>query len=108
MILCSRPGRNRMKDRRGTMIPALAVTLVVVVPFLGFAIDIGMLAIAKTQLQHAADLASLTAARTLNGTPTTNYNQANATTNAQNVLSYNTVLTQAIQSAQLTLTYGTY
>jgi uncharacterized membrane protein len=35
--------------------------------FMALAIDVGMLTIAKTQAQNAADLAALTAARTLNG-----------------------------------------
>ena len=35
-----------------------------------------MVAIAKTQAQHAADLAALTAAHSLNGNATSNYNQS--------------------------------
>ena len=66
------------------MLPALAVTIVAMVGFLALAIDLGMLAVAKTQAQNAADLASLAAARTLNGNSTGNYNQSAATTNAQN------------------------
>ena len=61
-----------------------------------------MLAIAKTQAQQAADLAALTAARTLNGNSTSTYNQSAATTNAQNILTYNVILGQSIQSSQLT------
>jgi Flp pilus assembly protein TadG len=87
----------------------LALTLVVLVGFLGLAIDLGMLAIAKTQTQQAADLAALTAARTLNGDPTTTYNNAAATSNAQNILTYNYILAKSIQPAQqLTLTFGSY
>jgi hypothetical protein len=67
-----------------------------------------MLAVAKTQAQQAADLAALVAARTVNGNVATNYNQAAATTNAQNVLIYNVILGQAIQSSQLQLSYGSY
>ena len=44
--------------------------MMVLVGFLALAIDLGMLAIAKTQVQQAADLAALTAARTLNGNAT--------------------------------------
>ena len=67
------------------------------VGFLALAIDLGMLAIAKTQVQQAADLAALTAVRTLNGNSTNNYNQSAATTNAQNVVTYNAILGQSIQ-----------
>jgi Flp pilus assembly protein TadG len=96
------------RARRGTIVPLLALSLVALVGFLALAIDIGMLAVAKTQAQQAADLACLTAARTLNGDPTNNYNQATATSNAQAILSYNVILNQQIQSSQLQLTYGSY
>ncbi len=96
------------RARRGTILPLLALCLVCLIGFLALAIDIGMLAVAKTQAQQAADLAALVAARTLNGDPTVNYNQANATTNAQNILTYNVILNKYIQPSQLTLTYGSY
>jgi hypothetical protein len=94
--------------RRGTVVPLLAMTIVALVAFLALAIDLGMLAVAKAQAQQSADLAALTAARTVNGTATGNYNQAAATTNAQNILSHNVILAQAIASSQLQLTYGSY
>jgi Flp pilus assembly protein TadG len=86
----------------------LALIIVALLGFLGLAIDIGMLAIAKTQAQNAADLAALTAARTLNGNSATTYNSANATTNAQNLLTWNVILGQSIQSSQLTIAHGSY
>jgi Flp pilus assembly protein TadG len=108
MILSkSTTGRNS-GPRQGTIVCLLALTLVALISFLALAIDLGMLATARTQAQHAADLAALTAARTVNGDSSNNYNQANATTNAQNVLSYNFILTQKITSSQLTLTYGSF
>jgi Flp pilus assembly protein TadG len=94
--------------RRGTVAALLALTMVILVGFLGLAIDLGMLAIAKTQAQNAADVAALTASRTVNGDSTNTYNQSAATTNAQNILSYNNILGQTISSSQLTLTYGSY
>ncbi len=94
--------------RRGTVLPLLAVTLVALISFVALAVDLGMITIAKAQAQNAADLATLTAARTLSGDPTSSYNQSTATTNAQNILSYNNILGQAIQSSQLQLSYGTY
>ena len=47
---------------RGIILPLLAIVIVALVGFLALAIDLGMLAIAKTQAQQAADLAALTAA----------------------------------------------
>jgi hypothetical protein len=78
------------------------------VGFLALGIDLGMLVIARSQAQNVADLASLTAARTLTGDPTTGYNQTAATTNAQYMVGCNNLLGQAVQSSQLQLTYGTY
>ncbi len=98
----------RSSCRRGTVLPLLAVTLVALISFVALAVDLGMITIAKAQAQNAADLATLTAARTLSGDPTSNYNQSAATTNAQNILSFNNILGQAIQSSQLQLSYGTY
>ena len=99
---------NARPVRRGTVVPLLALTIVALVGFLALAIDLGMLAVAKAQAQQAADLAALTAARTVNGNPTGNYNQTAATTNGQNILTHNVILAQAIQSSQLQLTYGSY
>ncbi len=94
--------------RRGIILPLLAIMIVVMVGFLALAIDLGMLAIAKTQVQQAADLAALTAMRTLNGNSSINYNQTAATTNAQNVVTYNTILGTSLQSSALQLTFGSY
>ncbi len=88
--------------------PILALTLVLMIGFLALAIDVGLLMIAKSQAQQAADVAALTAARTINGNSSNNYNESAATTNAQNVLTYNTVLGQSIKSSQLQLSYGSY
>jgi len=78
------------------------------VGFLALSIDLGMLAIARTQVQQAADLTALTAMRTMNGNSSINYNQSAATTNAQNVVTYNSILGQSLQSSQLQLTFGSY
>jgi Flp pilus assembly protein TadG len=108
MMLSTHPFVHRPGCRRGTIVCLLAVTMVLLIGFLGLAIDLGMLATAKTQVQNAADLAALTAARTLNGNSTNNYNQTAATTNGQNILTYNAILGQSIQTSQLQLTYGSY
>jgi hypothetical protein len=94
--------------RRGIILPLLAIVIVAMVGFLALAIDLGMLAVAKTQVQQAADLAALTAMRTLNGNSTINYNQSAATTNAQIVVTYNTILGTSLQASQLQLTFGSY
>ena len=82
MMITTRRFVSRTARRRGTVIALLALTIVALVAFLGLAIDLGMIALAKTQAQNAADLAALTAARTMNGDAGTTYNQSGATTNA--------------------------
>jgi Flp pilus assembly protein TadG len=99
---------GRATRRRGTVVSLMALCIVALLAFLGMAIDLGMLAIAKAQAQNAADLASLTAARTLSGDSSNTYNYAQATTNAQNILTHNVILGQTIQSGQLSLSYGSY
>jgi len=99
---------GRPASRRGIILPMLALVIVVMVAFLALAIDLGMLAIAKTQVQQSADLAALTAMRTMNGNSSINYNQSAATTNAQNVVTYNSVLGKTLTSSQLALTFGSY
>ncbi len=99
---------GRPATRRGTVLPFLAITVVGLVGFLALAIDLGMVAIAKTQTQLAADLAALTAARTVNGDASIGYNQSKATTNAQHILTYNVIMGKAIQASQLQLSFGSY
>src|SRR5208337_5018194 len=108
MVISALSFVGRPRHRRGTVLPLVALTIVAQLSFLALAIDLGMVAISKTQAQQAADLVALTAARSLNGSATGNYNQSGATTNAQNILSYNRVLGQPIQASQLQLTYGSY
>ncbi len=101
--------KSSAATRQGTVVSLLAITIVGLIAFLGLAIDLGMLAIAKTQAQQAADLAALTAARTVNGDSTTTYNNAAATTNAQNILTFNQILGQAVNPTHaLTISYGSY
>ena len=99
---------DRPRHRPGTVLPLVALTIVAQLSFLALAIDLGMMAISKTQAQQAADLVALTAARSLNGSPASNYNQNLATTNGQNILTHNRVLGKSIASSQLQLTFGSY
>ncbi|HLW68535.1 MAG TPA: TadE/TadG family type IV pilus assembly protein [Gemmataceae bacterium] len=108
MIAKHRSMAANASRRKGTILPLLVMTITVLIGFLALAIDIGMLVMAKSQAQNAADVASLTAARTLVGDPSVNYNQSLATSNAQAILTYNNILGVKVGSAQLTMTYGTY
>jgi Flp pilus assembly protein TadG len=109
---------NAGHARAGAILPMVALLMIPCLGFLALAIDLGILAVANTQAQQAADLAALTAARSLTGT--TGSNQSLATTNAANILSYNVIYGQPLvtapmstsgyiaTSSQLTLNYGTY
>ena len=93
-------------SRRGTIMPLLVITLVSLAALVALAVDIGMIAVARTQCQNAADAAAMTGARTLNGDTASNNNasqaQANATANAE----ANSVLGQPIQSNQVAIQIG--
>ncbi len=81
-------------SRRGTVLPLVAVSLVGLLGFVALAIDLGIVMVAKTQLQNAADAAAFAAARTLTGG--TNPNTSQATANGQSVAAANSVLGASI------------
>src|SRR6185312_11063434 len=58
------------KPRRGTVLPMLAVSLIGLFSFVGLAIDLGLLALARTNCQNAADIAALAGTRQLNNNVT--------------------------------------
>ncbi len=87
MYRSQRPAR-----RPGTILPVFAICLVVLVGFLALGIDVGMMALARTQAQNAADCAALAAARTLSGDPATNNNVANCDPAARRMVSANKLL----------------
>ena len=56
--------------RRGTVLPMLAVCLIGLCGFTALAVDLGILAVARTESQNGADIAALIGCRTLNNKPT--------------------------------------
>jgi Flp pilus assembly protein TadG len=97
---------NARQRRRGTILPMLAICLVVICGFVALGIDIGLVAAAKTDCQNAADAASMTGTRDLDGSQ--NGNVAGATSKALAIAMANQVLGQNIQAADVTLTAGAY
>lgn len=69
--------RNPAGRERGAVAIAVALSMVVLLGFLGIVIDLGRLFIVKTELQNAADACALAAALELDG-------NANALTRAEN------------------------
>ena len=60
---------GRRNRRRGTIIPLLAICTVALFGFIALAVDLGVLMVARTECQNAADTAALTGARTLDNRP---------------------------------------
>ncbi|QEL13245.1 pilus assembly protein TadG-related protein [Limnoglobus roseus] len=94
--------------RRGTIIPMLAVCAVALFGFLALAIDLGMLMVARSQCQNAADAAALAGARKLDnryptGTDPDAYDnrRADAIQNAKNVVQLNEFFSTNYSAAQV-------
>ncbi len=97
------------RSRRGTFIPILAICTVALFAFISLAIDLGMLAVVRTECQQAADAAALTGARLLNNKSTSTFNNfANAKSGAETVIQSNQYLQNNFSSAQRTVTVGKY
>ncbi len=92
--------------RRGAVLPLFALLLVALVGFLALAIDVGIIAVAETQAQNAADNAALAGARTLNGS--TGGNTTAATSTAQSAAAINPIMSQSVTSGQVSVQHGAY
>ncbi len=82
------------------------VMLVALLTFVALAVDLGMLAVARTQCQDAADAAATAGTRTLNGTAGNNY--SNASPSAIAAATANSVLSKPVASNQVALQIGRY
>ena len=62
--------RHRLRSpRRGTVLPLFVVSVIGLCGFVALAVDLGMLAVSRTECQNAADAAAMAGARTLNNKP---------------------------------------
>src|SRR3954453_16581405 len=86
--------RTRIPARRGAVLPLVVLSLVALVGMLALAIDIGMVAVARSQVQNAADSAAMAGARTFNGS--SDYNYGAVPGNAIRAASGNKVLGTAV------------
>jgi hypothetical protein len=93
----------KTRSRRGAVLPLVTICLVGLMGFVALAIDIGMMAVARTQCQAAADIAALSGARTLDG-KSLNNNMTAAIAMAQSAATSNSILGSAITIAQVTAT----
>jgi len=103
--------QNRPRRRAGSILPLLVICVVALMGMLALAVDIGLVAIARTQAQGVADLAALTGARLLNGDTSNSGNLNNVTTAtaaAHTAAGNNKLLGAAVPSSAITATPGVY
>src|SRR4051812_20050795 len=93
---------------RGTLVPLLAVTIVAGMALVALAVDIGMIALARTHCQNSADAAAMAGVRTLNGDSTTNNNYSQVAPTAQSAATANTILNAPITSSMVNTEVGYY
>src|SRR5579884_422980 len=100
--------RRATQRRRGSILPLVAVCLIGLVGFVALAVDLGLIMVARTQCQNAADAAAMAGTRTLNGDTSNNNNYAAAGPAAVTAAEANTLLTQPIQASQVQVVIGKY
>ena len=74
------------------MLVLIAVAIIPIVAMMAFAIDMGMLTVAQTQLRDAADAAALAGCRALNGNTATNNNYSGVAPAAQTAITANDIM----------------
>jgi Flp pilus assembly protein TadG len=82
-VRCLKQPDNRRVERGATAVQLLVIFVPVLLGFLGFALDLGMLYSSKGELKTAADAMALAAASRLNGTDSST---GDATAEAQNTI----------------------
>jgi len=88
--------------RRGSLLPLLAVSVISLFAFVALAVDLGMLAVSRTQCQNSADASALTGCRTLNNNPgVMNSNLTQAVANAKTTATSNYFLSTNFTSSQI-------
>ncbi len=99
--------RDKSVRRRGSILPLAAVSLTALMGLIALGVDLGMLTVARTQCQNAADLAALAGCRELNGNVANN-NLTAAQAFANTIATDNSVLSVPLVSSQITVTTGVY
>ncbi len=96
------------KSRKAAIVPLLAVSMVALIGIIALAVDIGLLAQTKSQLQSAADAAALSGSRGLTGDTTTDNNKGAVNGLALSAVQASTIMGQTLQANQLTTQVGYY
>src|SRR5262245_21362446 len=96
------------QSRRGTIVPLLAVTCVAVFALVALAVDIGLMALARTHCQNAADVAAMSAVRQLNRDAASNNHYKGAAPAAEASAKANSIINEPITSSMVTTEVGYY
>ncbi len=97
---------SRPRRSRGALLPLAAISIIGLCAFLALAIDLGLLSVARAQVQDAAEAAAIAGARSLNGS--TGSNLATSTANAITQATRNTILGTNIASTEVAVLQGTW
>ncbi|MFS8935013.1 TadE/TadG family type IV pilus assembly protein [Cupriavidus taiwanensis] len=96
---------QRRTRQQGVVAVIMGVVIVVLVGFLGLALDLGKLYVAKSELQNSADACALAAARDLTGaTPLSVSEAAGITAGARNTALFQGETVQLVASESVTYT----
>jgi len=94
--------------RIGSIIPLLAVSMMVLIGMTALAIDIGVVAQTQTQIQSSADASALSGARYLNGDTTIDNNKAGVPAVALSTIQQSQVMGKTIQASEFSSQVGYY
>jgi Flp pilus assembly protein TadG len=98
---------SRSNRRKGSVLPLVCVCLVGLLGCVALAVDLGEVALAHSQCQHAADATAMAAARALNGTP--DNNEPGAYQTGRQIAALQRVLNVPVNpDTELTLKFGSY
>lgn len=100
--------RTETAVRGGGILPFVIASMVALIGFVALSVDLGLLAIARSQCQNAADSAALAGARALNGDASVNNNAGSVATVALAATAANQVLGSSINPSQVTVKIGAY
>lgn len=99
---------SQRRARRGAVMVLLVVCLLPILAFLVLAIDLGVMAIARTQCQSIADAGAMAGARKLDGNSNNSNNYAAVAPTVNSVAAANQVLGAGVSSAQVTAEIGRF
>lgn len=98
--------QQRRTRRDASILPLVTLCLVAIFAFVALAVDVGLLLVAKTQCQNAADVAAVTAARAIDGS--TNPNYTGSRDKARQAAHFNKVLGKPVVEDRVTIQFGSY